>query len=127
VGQANGFAQAALHAVTLHGAAEGTPHSESDAQTVWRWHSPFRPCLQIPIHFGSRPIEDGHGRREMAAPLLIDSLEIRMAQKTRRAGKSCCFLWRHGEVPPRSQRGISHHAFGRRQNADDIDRGSERH
>jgi len=41
--QANGFAQAALHAVALHRTAQSAAHGESYPQTMWRGAS--RPCL----------------------------------------------------------------------------------
>ena len=63
----------------------------------------------------------------MAASLLVDSLEIRVAQKARGAGESGCSFWRHGEVRPSSQRGISHPALVQRQAAEGLDCGGERH
>ena len=73
----------------------------------------------------------------MAASLLVDPLEIRVAQKARGAGKSGCFLWRHGEVGPdvfgrsvyggNSQCGISHPAIVQRQAAEGLDCGGKRH
>jgi hypothetical protein len=77
----------------------------------------------------------------MPASLLVDALEIRVAQKARGAGKSGCVLWRHGKVVPgvfsssfRSsfhvtipQRDVSHRALVQRRAAEGLDCGSERH
>jgi hypothetical protein len=73
----------------------------------------------------------------MAASLLVDALEIRVAQKARGAREADCYLWRHGEVEPsffgqrshggNSQRGTRHPAGVQRQAADGLDCGSERH
>ena len=63
----------------------------------------------------------------MAASLFVDALEIRMAQKARAAGKSGCWLWRHGEFRPSSQRGVSQHARVLQRAAESLDCGSERH
>ena len=64
----------------------------------------------------------------MAASLFVDALEIRMTQEARGAGESCCFLWRHREVRPSSQRGTSHDALlAMTGTAEGLDCGSERH
>jgi hypothetical protein len=137
-GHANCFAQAALHAVALDCAAQGAAHGETDAQTLWHG----RPRPRFRQHRRARPIENGEGRGKMAASLLVDALEIRVAQKARGAGKSGWFLWRHGEVGPgvlgssffgpsfyggNSQRGIRHPALVQRQAAEGLGCGGERH
>jgi hypothetical protein len=107
-GHPNCFAKAALHAVALDCAAEGTAYGESDAQAGGGRRTCPRTCLQTwhrtasgsgywRLGFRARPIENGEGCREVAASLLVDTLEIRVAQKARGAGKSGCLLWRHGE------------------------------
>ncbi len=63
----------------------------------------------------------------MPAPLFVHALEIRMAQEARGAGKSCCFLWRHGNLWPSSQRRICHRALVQRSGTEGLDYGSERH
>src|SRR5271169_2939185 len=63
----------------------------------------------------------------MTASLFVDTFEIRVAQKARGAGEPCCFLWRHGEVRPSSQRGNSHPTVKVRRTAEGLDCGSERH
>ena len=88
----------------------------------------------------------------MAASLLVDTLEIRVAQKSRGARESGCVLWRHGKVVPgffgRSifgpgffwssfsrpsfhvpipQRDVGHRALVQRRAAEGLDCGSKRH
>ena len=63
----------------------------------------------------------------MAASLFVDALEIRMPQEARGAGESGCWLWRHGEVGPSSQHGISQHTRVLQRAAGVLDCGSERH
>jgi hypothetical protein len=78
----------------------------------------------------------------MPASLLVDTLEIRVAQKSRGARESGCFLWRHGKVVPGDfrpsffrpsfhvaipQRDVSHRALVQRRAAEGLDCGSERH
>jgi len=123
--QANRLAQAPLHAIALHCAAQCSPDCESDPQTLRSRPPILRWCILRCL--GTRPIEKRHGRGKMPASLFVHALEIRMAQKPRRARKSCCFLWRHRDLKPISLRGIRHHALILRPTAGCLENGSERH
>ena len=80
-GQANGLAQAALHAIAVDGAPQNPTHGESDPKTGGCWN--FSRASSLPVQ-----VENSHRSREMPAPLLVHALEICVAQQPRAALKS---------------------------------------
>ena len=63
----------------------------------------------------------------MPAALFVNALEIRVAQKPRRARKSCCLLWWHSGIEPSYQRGIRRHLLSLQQEARSLNYESKRH
>ena len=92
--QPDRLAQAPLHPVALHRATERAAHGESNSQS--RCDRRLRGGSFRSSHEGVRPlpIKHCHGRREMASPLLVHTLEIGVPQKPRVAGKGARAGWR---------------------------------
>jgi hypothetical protein len=77
----DGFAQATPHAIADDGSAMGAADRETDAAARNRTGGGAGLRLALKI-------ENGHGRRKMAAAVLVDAFEVGMAQKARAAGKA---------------------------------------
>jgi hypothetical protein len=77
--ESHSLAQTSLHAIPLDGATQRSADSESDPKAC---RTIVRVCPQ-PLQ-----IEHSHRSRKMAASLLINALEVGMAQKPPAAGES---------------------------------------
>ncbi len=77
--KSNCFAQTALHPVTLHRAAEGAAHGESDARAGGRAACRHR--------FRPQQIERGQRSGKMPPPQFVDALEVGVPQQSRATRK----------------------------------------